>query len=115
MEVVSTRRLTPEGLVPSSTRAYKACAKWEASYEDNADHFCNQCLCEASLKEEKVAFSRMKTRVLVMVKTVAGDLLKAEGVAEAAFNWINGVPGCGKTEWVISQKEAESDIVTRLL
>lgn len=56
----------------------------------------------------------LEDRVLAMAKTIAGDLFEGGNPVhwvKPTIIWVNGVPGCGKTTWVMSQVDAEKDII----
>lgn len=53
-------------------------------------------------------------RILEMANTVSGDLSEGktpEHWTNPTISWVNGVPGCGKTTWVMSQIDIERDII----
>ncbi|XP_063823084.1 uncharacterized protein LOC135073021 [Ostrinia nubilalis] len=53
-------------------------------------------------------------RILEMAETIAGDLYKGgkpEHWTKPTITWVNGVPGCGKTTWVMSQIDTSRDII----
>lgn len=54
-------------------------------------------------------------RILEMAKTIEGspgvDAKSWEGWEVPAFRWINGVPGCGKTTWVVRHFDVDKDVI----
>lgn len=53
-------------------------------------------------------------RILEMANTISGDLSDGkipEHWVQPTIEWVNGVPGCGKTTWVMSQIDAERDMI----
>ncbi|KAL4705236.1 hypothetical protein ACJJTC_011530 [Scirpophaga incertulas] len=56
----------------------------------------------------------LEGRILAMAETAAGGLLRGENPTswtETTFTWINGVPGCGKTQVIISNINTDRDMV----
>ncbi|XP_046978117.1 uncharacterized protein LOC124543839 [Vanessa cardui] len=56
----------------------------------------------------------LEDRILEMAKATFGDLLSSGfqmGLMTPAITWVNGVPGCGKTTWVISHTNIETDLI----
>ncbi|KAL4720202.1 hypothetical protein ACJJTC_008720 [Scirpophaga incertulas] len=55
----------------------------------------------------------LEGEVLAMAKTMASESLEGAAPgswADTAIEWVNGVPGCGKTEWVTSRIDIANDI-----
>ena len=53
-------------------------------------------------------------RILGMANAVSGDLShgrRPEHWTQPTISWVNGVPGCGKTTWVMSQIDTERDMI----
>lgn len=53
-------------------------------------------------------------KILEMANAISGDLSngkKPEHWTRPTISWVNGVPGCGKTTWVMSQINVENDII----
>lgn len=53
-------------------------------------------------------------RILEMANTILGSQSNSgfpEHWTTPNFSWVNGVPGCGKTTWIISNFDADRDIV----
>ncbi|XP_053618054.1 uncharacterized protein LOC128679687 [Plodia interpunctella] len=56
----------------------------------------------------------LEDRILEMANTIFGNLTdstRLECLATTAFTWVNGVPGCGKTTWVVAHVNIESDLI----
>ncbi|XP_060809452.1 uncharacterized protein LOC132901769 [Amyelois transitella] len=70
-------------------------------------------------KDPKVVVAKctrvmLEDRILEMAKTIFGDLTEGnrlECLAVPTFTWVNGVPGCGKTTWVVANVNIESDLI----
>lgn len=57
----------------------------------------------------------LEERILERAETVSRGVNTGGAIADQAtpkINWINGVPGCGKTYWVLNNFIADQDIVT---
>ncbi|KAL4719103.1 hypothetical protein ACJJTC_012468, partial [Scirpophaga incertulas] len=55
----------------------------------------------------------LEGEVLTRAKTMASESLEGAppgSWADTAIEWVNGVPGCGKTEWVTSRIDIANDI-----
>ncbi|XP_048480282.1 uncharacterized protein LOC119694816, partial [Plutella xylostella] len=53
-------------------------------------------------------------RVLEMATTIAGSLSESsypKHWTRPTFTWVNGVPGCGKSTWIVSNFDVDGDIV----
>ncbi|KAL0812196.1 hypothetical protein ABMA28_009571 [Loxostege sticticalis] len=69
---------------------------------------------ESTVVVAKCTKVMLDEKMLVMAEAVAGDISNGktpEHWTEPTFTWVNGVPGCGKTTWVVSQIDTNEDII----
>lgn len=56
----------------------------------------------------------LQEKILEMAKTISGPHEPAAGSEPWTMpnvTWINGVPGCGKTSWIVDKFDADNDII----